>query len=359
MCYKFKALNLSSLSYNANLASERDCNDVINGKGKEVTCVNIGGNDGNTKLFPYDGDFGIIDHSKELILQVLSGKTQRNTPNLYDVVCVQLASNDNHVVSEIYILHRYHLAMRSFYAVPSYDTSLYIDGLVDETSRQRQRAAKNEHDLIGVRETFLPLEKQFQTMERLFERLVAKTTLLEGEKKHKRGEHIGLVALLDKKEAQIWVMNEQHKLMTLIAFLNCKSYLKKAELRLNEAVGVEVMKIGTNIELLEGMSRGQSTFKSSSQNLLEAVVTTVCYNNKDIKEKPPDSIDDKEGEPILHITHDMDSHLLLQFTNVLLEGIFVICGLVNEITNDKEVEIVVVACVSLQLSHLLENAMVE
>ncbi|KAK8698007.1 hypothetical protein V6N13_114139 [Hibiscus sabdariffa] len=156
MCYKFKALNLNSLSYNANLASERDCKDVINGKGKEVTCVNIGGNDGNTKLLPYDGDFGIIDHSKELILQVLSGKTQRNTPNLYDVVRVQLASDDNRVVSEIYILHHYHLVVRSFYAVPSYDTSLYsnsfdvliggeeiilegksstVDGLVDGTSR--------------------------------------------------------------------------------------------------------------------------------------------------------------------------------------------------------------------------------
>ncbi|KAK8698008.1 hypothetical protein V6N13_114140 [Hibiscus sabdariffa] len=163
-------------------------------------------------------------------------------------------------------------------------------------------------------------------MERLFERPVAKTTLLEGEKKQKRGESIGLIALLDKKEAQIWVMNEHHKLMTMIAFLNCKSYMKKAELRLNEAVGVKVMKIGTNIELLEGMSRNQLTFKSSSQNLLEAVVKTVCYSSKDINEKPPDSIDDKEGEPILHITHGMDSHLLLQFTN---------------------------------LSHLLENAMVE
>ncbi|KAK8488447.1 hypothetical protein V6N11_035468 [Hibiscus sabdariffa] len=114
-------------------------------------------------------------------------------------------------------------------------------------------------------------------------------------------------------------MNEQHKVMTLIAFLNCKIYLKKAELHLNEVVGVEVMEIGINIELLEGMNRSQSTFESGSQNLLEAIVTTVCYSSKDIKEKPPIiSIDDKEGESILHITHDMDSHLLLQFTNVLL-----------------------------------------
>ncbi|KAK8494623.1 hypothetical protein V6N13_133687 [Hibiscus sabdariffa] len=109
-------------------------------------------------------------------------------------------------------------------------------------------------------------------MERLFERLVAKTTLLEGEKK---GERVRLAALLDKKEAQFWVMNEQYKVMTLIAFLNCKDYLKKAELRLNEVVRVEVMEIGTNIELLEGMSHNQSTFKSGSQNLLEVVVTTI------------------------------------------------------------------------------------
>lgn len=62
-----------------------------------------------------------------------------------------------------------------------------IDDLVEETSRQRQRAAENEQELcrvkrefeslksyvstlITVRETLLSSEKQFQTIERLFER---------------------------------------------------------------------------------------------------------------------------------------------------------------------------------------------
>lgn len=64
-----------------------------------------------------------------------------------------------------------------------------IDDLVEETSRQRQRAAENEQELcrvkrefeslksyvstlITVRETLLSSEKQFQTIERLFERSV-------------------------------------------------------------------------------------------------------------------------------------------------------------------------------------------
>ncbi|KAK8483490.1 hypothetical protein V6N12_076226 [Hibiscus sabdariffa] len=203
-------------------------------------------------------------------------------------------------------------------------------------------------------------------MERLFELLVAKTTLLESEEKKKKGEHVRLATFLDKKEAQFWVMNEQSKVMTLISFLDCKCYLKIVELCLIVVVGVEVMKIGTNIKLLEGMSYNQSTFKSGSQNLLEAVVIVVCYSNKDIKEKPPDIIiDDEKRESVLHsklekhITHAMDSHLLLQFTKVLLGWIFVICGQLNEIPDDNEVEIVVAAGVSLQLSHLLRNALVE
>lgn len=64
-----------------------------------------------------------------------------------------------------------------------------IDDLVEETSRQRQRAAENEQELcrvkrefeslksyvstlITVRETLLSSEKQFQTIEKLFERSV-------------------------------------------------------------------------------------------------------------------------------------------------------------------------------------------
>lgn len=116
-----------------------------------------------------------------------------------------------------------------------------VEDLVEETSRQRQRAAENEQELshvkrdfeslksyvsslISVRETLLSSERQFQTIERLFERLVAKTTQLEGEKMQKESEvqklmeeNVRLSALLDKKEAQLLAMNEQCKVMALSA----------------------------------------------------------------------------------------------------------------------------------------------
>ncbi|KAL9393947.1 hypothetical protein Peur_013232 [Populus x canadensis] len=116
-----------------------------------------------------------------------------------------------------------------------------VEDLVKETSRQRQRAAENEQELcrvkrdfeslksyvsslISVRETLLSSERQFQTIERLFERLVAKTTQLEGEKMQKETEvqklmeeNVRLSALLDKKEAQLLAMNEQCKVMALNA----------------------------------------------------------------------------------------------------------------------------------------------
>ncbi|KAJ6732768.1 KINECTIN-LIKE PROTEIN [Salix koriyanagi] len=116
-----------------------------------------------------------------------------------------------------------------------------VEDLVEETSRQRQCAAENEQELcrvkrdfdslksyvsslISVRETLLSSERQFQTIERLFERLVAKTTQLEGEKMQKETEvqklmeeNVRLSALLDKKEAQLLGMNEQCKLMALNA----------------------------------------------------------------------------------------------------------------------------------------------
>ncbi|KAG2694214.1 hypothetical protein I3760_08G131100 [Carya illinoinensis] len=80
-----------------------------------------------------------------------------------------------------------------------------VEDLVEETSRQRERATENEQELcrvkrdfeslksyvsslITVRETLLSSEKQFQTIERLFERLVAKTTQLEGEKIQKEAQ---------------------------------------------------------------------------------------------------------------------------------------------------------------------------
>ncbi|XP_071722718.1 uncharacterized protein [Rutidosis leptorrhynchoides] len=114
-----------------------------------------------------------------------------------------------------------------------------VEDLVEETSRQRQRASENELELsrvkqefeslksyvsslISVRETLLSSEKQFQTIERLFERLVAKTSQLEGEKMQKENEvqklmeeNVRLTALLDKKEAQLLAMNEQCKVMAL------------------------------------------------------------------------------------------------------------------------------------------------
>ncbi|XP_071693708.1 uncharacterized protein [Rutidosis leptorrhynchoides] len=116
-----------------------------------------------------------------------------------------------------------------------------VEDLVEETSRQRQRAAENEQELtrvkqdfeslksyvsslISVRETLVSSEKQFQTIERLFERLVVKTTQLESEKMQKEAEvqklmdeNMKLSARLDKKEAQLLAMNEQCKVMALSA----------------------------------------------------------------------------------------------------------------------------------------------
>ncbi|KAI9109755.1 hypothetical protein K1719_019385 [Acacia pycnantha] len=116
-----------------------------------------------------------------------------------------------------------------------------VEDLVEETTRQRERAAENEQELsrvkrdfeslksyvsslISVRETLLSSEKQFQSIERLFERLVEKTTQLEGEKMQKEAEvqklmeeNVRLSSLLDKKEAQLLALNEQCKVMALNA----------------------------------------------------------------------------------------------------------------------------------------------
>ncbi|KAL3599514.1 hypothetical protein D5086_007432 [Populus alba] len=64
-CYNVKALNLNSLNYNANIAGESDVK-VGNGKGKEVSSVDIGGDDWNCRFVPYDDEFCSNDHSKEL-----------------------------------------------------------------------------------------------------------------------------------------------------------------------------------------------------------------------------------------------------------------------------------------------------
>ncbi|KAI3986014.1 hypothetical protein MKX01_039096 [Papaver californicum] len=116
-----------------------------------------------------------------------------------------------------------------------------VEDMVEETSRQRQRAAENEQELcrvkqdfeslrsyisslISVRDTLLSSEKQFQTIERLFDRLVAKTSQLESEKMQKEAEvqklmeeNIKLTSMLDKKDAQLMAMNEQCKFMALNA----------------------------------------------------------------------------------------------------------------------------------------------
>ncbi|KAI4325440.1 hypothetical protein MLD38_030841 [Melastoma candidum] len=121
------------------------------------------------------------------------------------------------------------------------EVRLRVEELVEETSRQRRQAAENEEELsrvkrdfeslksfvsslISVRETLLSSERQFQTIEILFERLTANATALENEKLQKEAEvrklmeeNVRLSALLDKKEAQLLAMNEQCKLMALNA----------------------------------------------------------------------------------------------------------------------------------------------
>ncbi|KAF9686269.1 hypothetical protein SADUNF_Sadunf03G0141200 [Salix dunnii] len=64
-CYNVKALNLSSLNFNVNIAGESDVK-VGNGKGKEVSSVDVGGDDWNCRFVPYDDEFCSNDHSKEL-----------------------------------------------------------------------------------------------------------------------------------------------------------------------------------------------------------------------------------------------------------------------------------------------------
>ncbi|KAK7262013.1 hypothetical protein RIF29_28341 [Crotalaria pallida] len=74
-CYNVRALNLNSLSYNANIvASESEIRSVNNNnnnnasKGKEVSStLDMGGDDDwNNKFVPYDDEFSSIDYSKEL-----------------------------------------------------------------------------------------------------------------------------------------------------------------------------------------------------------------------------------------------------------------------------------------------------
>ncbi|ERM95060.1 hypothetical protein AMTRI_Chr07g30460 [Amborella trichopoda] len=119
------------------------------------------------------------------------------------------------------------------------DMQMKLEEMERETSRQRQRASENEQELsrvrqefenlrssvrglISVRETLLSSERQFQTMEKLFERLIAKTTLLESMNMQNEAEvwtllkeNDRLVAQLDLKEAQLVAMKEQCKIMAM------------------------------------------------------------------------------------------------------------------------------------------------
>ncbi|KAJ1428484.1 putative serine/threonine-protein kinase [Sesbania bispinosa] len=63
--FNAKALNLNSLNYNANIASESEIR-TVNAKGKEISSLDIGGDDWNNKFVPYDDEFSSIDFSKEL-----------------------------------------------------------------------------------------------------------------------------------------------------------------------------------------------------------------------------------------------------------------------------------------------------
>jgi serine/threonine protein kinase len=63
--YNVKALNMNSLNYNANMASESDVKSS-SAKGKEVSVVDIGGDDWSNRFVPYDEEFSSIDNSKEL-----------------------------------------------------------------------------------------------------------------------------------------------------------------------------------------------------------------------------------------------------------------------------------------------------
>ncbi|KAJ7962748.1 Receptor-like protein kinase [Quillaja saponaria] len=63
-CYNDRTLNLNSLTYIANIANESEIRGG-NTKGKEISALDIGGEDWNNKFVPYDDELCSIDHSKE------------------------------------------------------------------------------------------------------------------------------------------------------------------------------------------------------------------------------------------------------------------------------------------------------
>ncbi|KAK9229666.1 hypothetical protein WN944_022630 [Citrus x changshan-huyou] len=64
-CYNVRALNMNSLNYNANIASESEVKSG-NGKGKEVSGVDLGAVDWTSKFVAYEDELSSVDHSKEL-----------------------------------------------------------------------------------------------------------------------------------------------------------------------------------------------------------------------------------------------------------------------------------------------------
>ncbi|XP_078448314.1 polyamine-modulated factor 1-binding protein [Wolffia australiana] len=113
-----------------------------------------------------------------------------------------------------------------------------VEDMVEETSRQRLRAAENERELcrvkqdfeslktyvcglIGVREALAPPDQALST-ENFLGTLIDRATRLQSEKVEKEAEVQGLLAenvrlnaLLDKKEAQLLALSEQCKFMAL------------------------------------------------------------------------------------------------------------------------------------------------
>ncbi|WOL13158.1 hypothetical protein Cni_G21927 [Canna indica] len=113
-----------------------------------------------------------------------------------------------------------------------------VEDMVQETSRHRQQAEENKQELRRVKQNFetlrsfvrnlisvrevLSSEQQFQSVDELFDRLIAETSHLENEKVQKEAEVQKLIkenarlrALLDNQEAQLLAMNEQCKFMAL------------------------------------------------------------------------------------------------------------------------------------------------
>ena len=120
--------------------------------------------------------------------------------------------------------------------------SYRVEDMGLETTRQRQRTAENEQELnhvkndfdslrtyvstlVNVRENLFPSKKQFETMEKIFDRKKPRsrrTSQLETEKAQKEAEvqkaieeNVRLHAMVDKKDVQLQAMSEQCKFMDL------------------------------------------------------------------------------------------------------------------------------------------------